>query len=149
MTLTPEQAHGIAEKAHRGQMDKQGDPYIWHVERVAAAVPDEAKVVATLHDVVEDADVTLEELVAKGLGPVEAEAVALLTRDPAEEYADLIERIITAPGESGRLARLVKEADIRDNLGRGTGALRSKRPDLEPRYRDALAALEAAKQQQT
>jgi (p)ppGpp synthase/HD superfamily hydrolase len=146
MTLTLEQAYAIAEKAHRGKVDKQGDPYIWHVERVSDTVPDEAKVVATLHDVVEDADESISSLRARGLGPVEAEAVDLLTRRDDEEYPDFIERIVTARGESGRLARIVKEADVQDNLGRMTDAV-TEREKLESRYRRALERLEAAKKQ--
>ena len=147
MTLTVEQAYAIAEEAHRGQLDKVGDPYIWHVERVADTVPDEARLVATLHDVVEDTDESIASLRARGLGLLEAEAVDLLTRRDGEQYPAFIERIATAPGESGRLARIVKEADVHDNLGRMTGALRRERPDLEERYRDALERLEAVKGQ--
>ena len=147
MTLTLEQACAIAEEAHRGQVDKLGEPYITHIERVTAAVPDEAKVVATLHDVVENSDVSLESLQAQGLGAVEAEAVDLLTRRDEEDYADFIERIATASVESGRLARLVKVADVNDNLGRMTDELRAKRPDLVARYRRALERLAAARRQ--
>jgi hypothetical protein len=147
MTLTLEQAYAIAEEAHGHQVDKQGDTYIRHIERVTAAVPDEAKVVATLHDVVEDPPVTLEELVSKSLTPVEAEAVALLTRRDEEEYGGFIERIVTAAGAPGRLAPVAKAADVRDNLGRLTPELRTERPDLVSRYESALERLEAVKKQ--
>ena len=50
-------AKELAHRAHAGQVDKAGRPYIEHVARVAAAVADdpEAEAVAWLHDVLEDA----------------------------------------------------------------------------------------------
>lgn len=51
-----ERAKELAHRAHAGQVDKAGRPYIEHVARVAAAVADdpEAEAVAWLHDVLED-----------------------------------------------------------------------------------------------
>lgn len=51
-----ERAKELAYRAHAGQVDKAGRPYIEHVARVAAAVSDdpEAEAVAWLHDVLED-----------------------------------------------------------------------------------------------
>ena len=93
---------------------------------------------AALHDVLEDSDLTAEDLKAAGLSEVELEAVKLLTRSDDEPYEEYIERIATAEGEAGRLARMVKVADLRDNLSRA-------RPDLEDlrqRYEKALERLE-------
>ena len=58
---TLEKAIEIASLAHAGVLDKQGQPYILHPLRVMLNVRGlVAQVVAVLHDVVEDTDVTLE-----------------------------------------------------------------------------------------
>ena len=61
-----ERAKALALRAHAGQVDRAGEPYAGHPARVAARVrTDEARVVAWLHDVVEDTDVTLAEIEAE------------------------------------------------------------------------------------
>jgi len=102
-------------------------------------VPPEARVVAALHDVLEDSGVTAEDLEAAGLRGAELEAVLLLTRDEDEPYEEYIERIAMAEGEAGRLARVVKLADLPDNLGRA----RPELEDLRKRYEKAIKRLEA------
>ena len=58
-----EKALQIAARAHEGQKDKDGQPYILHPLRVMNAVEDEpVKVVAVLHDVIEDTSVTADDL---------------------------------------------------------------------------------------
>ena len=53
----------VAKKAHAGQTDKGGEPYFFHVQQVANSLTDKnAKVVAYLHDTVEDTDITIEKL---------------------------------------------------------------------------------------
>lgn len=62
-----EDAINIAVNAHRGQRDKGGQPYILHPLRVMlAAQNDDERIVAVLHDVVEDSDLTLDDLRARG-----------------------------------------------------------------------------------
>ena len=75
--------------------------------RVALAVPPGARVVAALHDVVEDTKLTFSNLETNGLRDPELAALKLLTRgdEPYEEY---IERVATAGGAAGELARQVK-----------------------------------------
>jgi hypothetical protein len=138
-----EEAVELAAKAHRGQRDKVGVVYLLHPLRVALAVSPPARVVAVLHDVIEDTKVTLEELRRRGLGEDELSALALLTKRPEGEadYAGFIARIARADGVAGDLAREVKLADIRDNLGRMPD---SDEPDWVRRrdqYRRALANL--------
>ena len=137
--MTFEQAVEIAARALAGETDRFGEPELLHVLRVAVSVPEEARVVAALHDVVEDSDVSDEDLARWGLSEVEAEAVKLLTHDDDEPYEEYIERIATAEGEAGRLARIVKLADLRDNLNR----TRPEMEHLRERYEKALARLEA------
>lgn len=103
----------IAVLAHAGQVDKGGAPYILHPLRVMAKVKGEAqKIVAVLHDVVEDCpDWTLERLEGEGLMPHELEALAALTKQPREEKFDYYQRVSKNP-----IAINVKLADLEDNL---------------------------------
>lgn len=136
----------IATGAHTGQVDKQGEPYIFHSLRVmmAGATPDE-QVVGVLHDVLEDTPVTLER-VRDWFGPTVAEAVDALTRRDGETYSDFIDRVALNP-----LAVKVKLNDLYDNVGR-IDALADSDPDtaqsLAKRYAKALGTLHAAEQQE-
>lgn len=106
-------AASIACQAHAGQSDKQGEPYIFHVMRVALACEGEARMVALLHDVLEDTAWTLEGLFLAGLPDAVVDAVDSLTRRKAygETYAAYIERLSHNP-----LAVRVKLADLADHL---------------------------------
>lgn len=79
----------IAYNAHHGQLDKSGAPYIFHPIHLAEQMDDEASCCAALlHDVVEDTDVTLDDL-RKDFPEEIVEAVRLLTHEegvPLEEY---------------------------------------------------------------
>jgi (p)ppGpp synthase/HD superfamily hydrolase len=103
-------AFEFALAAHAGQTDKAGMAYAGHLARVAAAVEGEAaRVVALLHDVIEDCGITRDTLAAR-FGAEVAEAVVLLTRDPAQEDGAYYTAIAANP-----LARAVKLADVADN----------------------------------
>ncbi len=109
----------FAEEAHMGQLDKGGEPKICHVVRVGSSLlPDiEAAVVGLLHDIVEDTPASLHELIHRlDLTPAQANAIALVTRKEGESYADYIHSIATAATPGAQIARLVKLADLRDNL---------------------------------
>lgn len=108
--LTNEEAMKLAYKAHNGQVDKSGIPYIFHPYHLAEQMPDELTTcVALLHDVVEDTDVTLDEL-AKIFPREVVEAVGLMTHEKDEPYFDYVKRISTNP-----IARTVKLADLQHN----------------------------------
>ena len=100
----------LAYRAHFGQTDKCGIPYIFHPIHLAEQMDDEFSCcVALLHDVVEDTEVTLEEL--KTLFPPEVtDAVALLTHKVGVDYFDYVRRIKDNP-----IARKVKLADLAHN----------------------------------
>lgn len=120
----------MAVLAHDGQTDKTGAPYIFHPLRVASTFSDEMlQVIAVLHDLVEDTDTTLSDLDARFPQAV-VNAIEALTRRSEESYKEFIERVARNPN-----ARLVKIADIRDNLRPGAEHLR-------PRYEAALKMLE-------
>jgi hypothetical protein len=109
-------ARHIAHAAHADQRDGAGRLLLEHVERVAATVPPEARTVAFLHDLLERTATSVAELEASGLTQVELEALWLLTRAPADSFEVHALRIAHAKGPEGRLARMVKLADIEDHL---------------------------------
>lgn len=107
-----ERAIEIAVSAHRGQTDKAGQPYILHPLRVMLACKgDVARIVAVLHDVIEDTDWTPDALHAEGASDAILSALDTVTRRDDETYSEFIER--AAKNEIGRA---VKIADLRDNL---------------------------------
>jgi hypothetical protein len=112
---TPEQlerAIEIAVSAHKGQRDKAGQPYILHPLRLMGQVePLEEKILAILHDVVEDSDWTLEALAAEGFPSHLVHYLDRLTRRPGDSYEEYIGRIL---GYS--LAVRIKKLDLEDNL---------------------------------
>ncbi len=100
----------LAYRAHHGQMDKSGIPYIFHPIHLAEQMDDEFSCcVALLHDTVEDTDVTLEELKAI-FPPQVTDAVALLTHEKDTDYFDYVRAISENP-----IARKVKLADLAHN----------------------------------
>jgi hypothetical protein len=116
MAMTPQIARSFAYSRHLDQHDSSGDPIVEHLERVAASVPEEARIVAYLHDVLEHTDTGLGELEAEGLTPAELAAVLLLTRRPDETFESHALRVAHARGQAGRLARTVKLADMQDHV---------------------------------
>lgn len=109
-------ARKIAQSSHNGQLDRFDEPFIEHVERVARAVPQDARAVAYLHDVLEHSRVGAQELRSEGLSPVELGALKVLTRASGESFELHALRIAHAPGREGVLARTVKLADLDDHL---------------------------------
>ena len=106
-----QKADSMAEKAHEGQYDKAGLPYITHPRKVASFVTDpREKIVALLHDTVEDTDMTIEEIQSV-FGEEIAQAVALMTHAEGVPYMDYVEKIKSNP-----LARHVKMADLTHNM---------------------------------
>ncbi len=102
----------IAVKAHHGQKDRYGKPYILHPLRMMMKMESEpAKIVAVLHDVVEKSEWTLEDLKLEGFSEQIIDAVNNLTKRDGEAYAIHIER-----AKTNLLSRMVKIADLEDNL---------------------------------
>ena len=127
-----EEAIALAVSAHRGQKDKAGQPYILHPLRMMLAVEGEhARMAAVLHDVVEDTEVSLEQLQAEGFPAEVVEAVDGLTRRADESYDEFIERAAVNP-----IARVVKKADLEDNMDlRRLAELGPKELERLARYR--------------
>ncbi|MFE2754151.1 HD domain-containing protein [Actinosynnema sp. NPDC059335] len=130
MTFTVDDAIRIARAAHEGQVDKSGRPYIDHPLRVMGRVSGEhARMAAVLHDVVEDTDVTAEDLRAAGCPPEVVATVLALSHRDGESQEDYLARVRTDP-----VAVAVKRADIADNTSPPRLAL------LDPATRDRLRA---------
>ena len=102
----------IAVKAHAGQKDKVGQPYILHPLRIMIRMNGDAeRIVAVLHDVIEDSDLTLDDLKHAGFSDLILAAVDCLTRREGEDYEPYVERASRTP-----LAKKVKIADLEDNM---------------------------------
>ena len=134
-----ERAKAIATEAHRNDTDKAGKPYIGHPARIAARVAGDApaECVAWLHDVVEDTDVTLDDLRLDFDGSIVA-AVDAITRRPGEHSFNYYMRV-----RANQLALKVKLADIADNTDPERLALLPPkvRERLERKYELARTAL--------
>ena len=114
MLLTPmtRKAMTIAYAAHHGHTDRYGVPYIFHTARVAAGFTNEAKAcVAWLQDVVEDGQVTLDDIRLAGFGGYICDALERLNLDESIPYAERLRAIAAHP-----IARAVKLADLRDEM---------------------------------
>lgn len=106
-----ERAIAIAAQAHAGQVDKGGAPYILHPLRVMLGLQrPEERIVAVLHDVLEDSAVPLEQLRGEGFSAAVLAALSALTKVEGEDYPAFIRRAAANP-----LARRVKLADLADN----------------------------------
>ena len=116
-------AYDVMERAHRGQVDKGGNHYFLHPFRVSQETKNHftwkhtdfdkyiAECVALLHDVIEDSDITADDLVNEGFEYAIVNRVVRMTRKEDELYMDYIKRI----GEDN-ICRIVKMCDLKDNM---------------------------------
>ena len=101
----------ICYKAHHGQTDRTGLPYVFHPYHLAEQMEDEySTIAALLHDVVEDTDLTFDDLVREGFPDEVITALRLLTHSPEVPYFDYVRGVIGNP-----IATAVKLADLRHN----------------------------------
>ena len=106
-----ERAIALAVDAHAGQTDKAGKTYIRHPLRIMQQMetPQE-RVVAVLHDVVEDTEYT-PAMIEEEFGEEIRDAIVRLTKQDGESYFEFVER-----ASANDLAQKVKIADIEDNM---------------------------------
>ena len=124
----------IAVAAHEGQKDMVGNPAILHVLSVALMGKNELeKKAGLLHDVVEDSDLTLSDLRARGVEEGVLEAVDLLTHRDDISYEDYVKKIVQSGNET---AIHVKLNDLHHNLWRAEDALNTL--DTSNKERKAL-----------
>lgn len=139
--MEKEQAAKLLDKAalicvskHSGQRDKVGEAYFQHPMRVAMrCATAEQKMVALLHDVIEDCGVAAEDLLAEGFPQEVVDGILSVTKRPGESYEEFVERAKQNP-----LGRVVKLHDLEDNLN----VLRLDHfdADMAARYNKYLAA---------
>ena len=115
--MTVEETLRIALEAHEGQKDLDGKPAVLHPVAVGLMGCNDAETkTGFLHDVVEDSDLTLDELRGRGVDEDVLAALQLLTHAKTEDYFDYVRRIAA----SGNITAIhVKISDLRHNLERG------------------------------
>lgn len=139
--MTKEDSAKLLDKAalicvtkHAGQRDKMGCAYFQHPMRVAMRChTDEEKMVALLHDTIEDTDVTAEYLLAEGFPQSVVDGILSVTKRPGESYEEFVARAKRNP-----LGRVVKLHDLEDNLD--IFRLTELDADMTARYNKYLAA---------
>ena len=119
---------------HAGQLDKMGCAYFQHPMRVAMRChSDEEKMVALLHDTIEDTDVTAEYLLAEAFPQSVVDGILSVTKREGESYEDFVARAKQNP-----LGRVVKLHDLEDNLD--IFRLTTLDADMAARYNKYLTA---------
>ena len=131
----------ISAHFHAGQTDKAGQPYVLHPLRLMLKmVSTPARIAAVLHDVVEDTVVTLEHLRWEGFTDDVLLAIDALTKRGGETRMDAAKRAAANP-----IARLVKLADVEDNMDLGRIPLpEAKDYERIKEYQQVLAYLQQA-----
>ena len=130
MIYTPltNKAMKIAYAAHHGQVDYNGIPYIFHPIHLAEAMDDEISCCAALlHDVVEDTDVTMEEL-AREFPDAVIRVLKLLTHEKGVDYFEYVRNLKPHP-----IARKIKLADLAHNSDQ-TRCIGSQLPEEKLAY---------------
>lgn len=124
---------------HKDQVDKSGMPYVFHPFHLAEQMDDEiSTVVALLHDVVEDTDVTFEQLEEMGFPKEAVDAIRLMTHEESVPYEDYVRVIKTNP-----VAAKVKLADLRHNSdATRLSVMTEKDIRRAEKYRNAMAILQ-------
>ena len=115
--MTVEDALQIALDAHKGQKDLDGKPAILHPLAVGVMGSNDAEIKAGfMHDVVEDSDLTIDDLRRKGVDEEVLAALELLTHDKGTDYFEYVYRI----AHSGNYTAIhTKINDLKHNLDRG------------------------------
>lgn len=112
-----ERAIEIAVSAHKGQVDKGDNPYVFHPLRVMMSLETiEEKIVGVLHDVVEDSDWTFEDLKSEGFSEEIIDALRSVTKNEPERGTDTGYYRFIQRAKSNAIGRRVKIADLKDNM---------------------------------
>jgi (p)ppGpp synthase/HD superfamily hydrolase len=98
--------------AHKHQVDKAGELYYLHPMRICFYMDSyEEKIVALLHDVIEDSRYSMEDLKSEQFSSEILDAVLAMTRKGDEDYFDHIDRVL-----KNKIAKAVKIQDLKDNI---------------------------------
>lgn len=144
MTDLLQRAIDLATQMHEGQLDKAGAPYISHPISVMNQVETmEEKIVAVLHDAIEDTPLTLADLEREGFPARVLAAIDAISKREGESAESYLARVM-----ANRLALRVKIADITDNMRLDRIANPTPRDFARiERYAKLLPVLKAAYQQ--
>lgn len=106
----------LISKYFKNKKDKGGNPYTQHLFSVYEKVKCngfDVSVVALLHDIVEDTDIALEDLVSEGFSSEVVGMIEILTRREEETYKNYINRVLESDNYG---ALIIKKADLEDNI---------------------------------
>ena len=139
MKPTLEDAIRLAMEAHRGQLDKFGQPYVLHPLRVMFRLTTETdRIVGVLHDVIEDTATTADDLRKLGYSEETLQALDGVTKREGESYEDFVQR-----SKGNLISRRVKLADLEDNMDlRRLPTVTAHDVERLARYRRAWAVLQ-------
>ena len=139
MHPTLEDAIRLAVEAHRGQLDKFGQPYVLHPFRVMLRLTTETeRIVGVLHDVIEDTATTVDDLRQMGYSEEILQALDGVTKREGESYEDFVQR-----SKGNPISRRVKLADLEDNMDiRRLPAVTARDLERLARYRKAWTVLQ-------
>ena len=123
--MTIEETLQIALDAHEGQKDLDGKPAILHPVAVGIMGSNDAEIKAGfLHDVIEDSELTIDDLRNKGVDEEVLEALELLTHDKETDYFEYVYRIV----HSGNYTAIhTKINDLKHNFDRGRKSYKEAR----------------------
>lgn len=110
--ITFSEIYTFAYNKHKGQKDLAGKEYFGHLKRVSEGlITTDEIIVAYLHDVLEDTDATIDDLIQLGLSDEQITAIRLMTKKKGDNYDEYIDRI-----KGNKIARQVKIKDLEDNM---------------------------------
>ena len=138
-TANTKKALKLCFDAHKNQVDKSGMPYVFHPFHLAEQMEtEETIIVALLHDVIEDTEYTIEDLIEEGFDKTVVDAVALMTHADGVDYMQYIAAIKQNP-----IAKAVKLADLRHNSNISRlDVIDEKAYERRKKYMEALEFLE-------
>ena len=129
----------LAYRAHHGQIDYNGIPYIFHPIHLAEQMKtEETVIVALLHDIIEDTDYKIEDLEKMGFPKSVTDAISLMTHKKSVPYMDYVAKIKQNP-----IAKAVKLADLRHNSDTSRlDVIDTKALKRVEKYKEAIEFLE-------
>ncbi len=138
-TANTKKALKLCFDAHKNQVDKSGMPYVFHPFHLAEQMEtEETIIVALLHDIIEDTEYTIEDLIKEGFDKTVVDAVALMTHADGVDYMQYIAAIKQNP-----IAKAVKLADLRHNSNISRlDVIDEKAYERRKKYLEALEFLE-------
>lgn len=138
-TANTKKALKLCFDAHKNQVDKSGMPYVFHPFHLAEQMEtEETIIVALLHDIIEDTEYTIEDLIKEGFEKTVVDAVALMTHADGVDYMQYIAAIKQNP-----IAKAVKLADLRHNSNISRlDVIDEKAYERRKKYLEALEFLE-------